>query len=507
MRAANLYLLTRNRDKNFYTQYENILSGRTELLKVKEHEFENLIHLVEQLCRRGITVEALDGFYYSYTIRQIGKEFDLLKIYDNHTVLNIELKSQIVPEEKIEKQLLKNRYYLGSIAPTIYLFTFVDETGLLYTLKGEKLRVCELDELVQIMREFTIFETGDIDELFRAKDYLISPLNMPEKFVENRYFLTQQQEMIKKEIMSEILQEKKCFFRGITGMSGTGKTLLLYDLAKACAVYGRCCIIHNGVLCDGHALLNVLLDNIDIMDGHSVLTAEAETLKYDFVFVDEAQRMSGQMLAYIVEAAERSKIPCVFSYDYFQTLSKTEQRRNIPGKLMQLEGFQEYRLSGRIRSNEEMSSFIRVLLDLNDTAGKIYSYDAVEVAFASDLAEAEMILGYYANVKDYTFIEYGRTAEQSEFLDICGGFRTEDVIGQEFEQVVITLDDSFYYNEEGKLQGKNHPNPDYIYDRLFFQAVSRTREKLCIVVIGNVELFERIVSIKYRFGNKSNMIL
>lgn len=515
MKAANLYLLTRNRDKNFYTQYENILSGRTEILKVKEHEFENLIHLVERLCEKGVTVDELEGFYYAYTIRQIGKEFDLLKIYDNCVVLNIEMKSQSVPEEKIEKQLLKNRYYLSSIAPTLHLFTFVDETGLLYTLEGEKLRLCELDELVRVVQDFDIFETGDIDGLFRAKDYLISPLNMPEKFVENRYFLTQQQEMIKKEIMSEIVQEKKSFYRGITGTSGTGKTLLLYDLAKSCTAYGRCCIIHNGMLSDGHALLNVLLDNIDIIDGHSILNTGAEMLKlptsknrtqrivdleaYDFVFVDEAQRMSAEMLADIVESTGQFGIPCVFSYDYFQTLSKTEQRRNIPGKLMQLEGFQEYKLSGRIRSNEEMSSFIRTLLDLSDTAGKTYGYDAVDVAFAADMEEAANILRYYANVKNYTFIEYGRIAEQSEFLDICGGgFRTEDVIGQEFEQVVITLDDSFYYNEEGKLQGKNHPNPDYIYDRLFFQAVSRTREKLCIVVIGNVELFECIVSIKYR---------
>lgn len=497
MKAANLYLLTRNRDKDFYTQYENVLSDRTEALKVKEHEFGNLIHLVEILCEKGVTIRELEGFYYAYTIRQIGKEFDLLKIHKNNAVLNIELKSQNVPMEKIEKQLLKNKYYLGSIAPGLRLFTFVDETGLLYTLEGEKLRLCEFDDLIRVMRNFNIFETGDIDELFRAKDYLISPLNMPEKFVGNRYFLTQQQETIKKEIMAEFSGERKILYWGITGTSGTGKTLLLYDLAKASSVYGRCCIVHSGMLCEGHALLNVLLDNIDIIDGQSVLAADLEA--YDFLFVDEAQRMPAEVLANIVEITKRFGIFCVFSYDYFQTLSKTEQRRNIPGKLKQLDGFREYKLSGRIRSNEEMSSFIRILLDLNDTAGKTYRYDAVDVAFAADMTEAKNILGYYSNVKNYTFIEYGKTAEQSEFLDICSrGFRTEDVIGQEFEQIVITLDDSFYYNEEGKLQGKNHPNPDYIYDRLFFQAVSRTREKLCIVVIGNTELFKSIVSIKYR---------
>ena len=117
MKAVNLYLLTRNRNRDFYTQYENILSARNEVLKVKEHEFENLIHLVELLCQNGVSIRELEGFYYSYTIRQIGKEFDLLKIRKNEAVLNIELKSQDVPLEKIEKQLLKNQHYFGYIAP------------------------------------------------------------------------------------------------------------------------------------------------------------------------------------------------------------------------------------------------------------------------------------------------------------------------------------------------------------------------------------------------------
>lgn len=497
MKAANLYLLTRNKNKDFYTQYENVLSGRSEVLKIKEHEFDNLIHLVDRLWEKGVTVSELEGFYYGYTIRQIGKEFDLLKLTDNQAVLNIELKSQHVSEEKIRKQLLKNKYYLSCIAPTLYLFTFVDETGLLYTLEEEELRLCDFDELIRILRDFKVFEKGEIDSLFSAKDYLISPLNMPEKFVKNRYFLTQQQETIKNEILSEIISGEKVIYWGITGTAGTGKTLLLYDMAKSCAVCGRCCIVHSGLLSDGHALLNVLLDNIDIVAECEILHEDLKN--YSFLFVDEAQRMSAEKLADIVAITERHRIPCVFSYDYFQTLSKTEQRRNIPGKLKQLTGFQERKLSGRIRSNEEMSSFIRALLDLSDVGGKFYRYDSVDVAFAADIEEAKHIVQYFANEKQYTFIEYGKSGEQSELLDICkNGFCTEDVIGQEFERVVITLDDKFRYNKEGKLQGKNHPNPDYIYDRLFFQAVSRTREKLCIVVIGNQELFESIVGIKYR---------
>lgn len=525
MRSVNLYLLTRNKDKHFYTEYENVLSARSEPLKVKEHEFDNLIRLVEMLCEHGAGVRELEGFYYSYTIRQIGKEFDLLKIHCNHTVLNIELKSQAVTEEKIEKQLLKNKYYLSSIARELYLFTFVDETGELYRLEGEALRLCTIEELLRVMRNFSAFETGDIDTFFSAKDYLISPLNMPKKFVENRYFLTQQQEMIKHEILCEIAgegrflswenagtsgegrflnwentgteEERKGLYWGITGMAGTGKTLLLYDLAKACSAYGTCCIVHCGMLSEGHMMLNGMLEEISIIDAMALSSVEWST--YRFLFVDEAQRMTTEILKEIVEVTQNYDIPAVFSYDYFQTLSKTEQRRNIPGKLKELNCFQERKLSGRIRSNEEMSSFIRILLDLNDVSGKRYRYDAVDVVFAADRKEAENIILYYCNEKEYTYIEYETSKERTLLSNVCRrGYCTENAIGQEFEQVIITLDDKFYYNEEGRLQGKNHPNPDYIYDRLFFQGVSRTREKLCIVVIGNETLFENIVSIKYK---------
>ena len=54
----------------------------------------------------------LDNFIYGFSIPQISKEFDLLKIYENGPVINIELKSRMIDEKKIEYQLKKNQYYL-----------------------------------------------------------------------------------------------------------------------------------------------------------------------------------------------------------------------------------------------------------------------------------------------------------------------------------------------------------------------------------------------------------
>lgn len=281
MRPVNLYLLTRNQNKNTYTPFENILSARHERVPVKEHEFQSLRHLVDILWQQGVAIPEMDGFFYSYTIRQIGKEFDLLKVCVNRKVLNIELKSLAVSEEKIERQLQKNRYYLGTLAPQLELYTYVEETGKLYTLKEEALCETSFTELTAVIKNFQIYEDGNLDQLLQAKNYLISPLNMPEEFLENRYFLTQQQEMIKKTICEEMgrnpLQNpqkadaNKAQFWGITGIAGTGKTLLIYDLAKEMAQTGRVCLIHCGMLSEGHKLLDSMMQNVDIISVSDLL--------------------------------------------------------------------------------------------------------------------------------------------------------------------------------------------------------------------------------------------
>lgn len=62
----------------------------------------------------GCGISHLDGFYVSYSIAQIGKEFDLLRFGKDY-ILNIELKSELKiaqKEKKILKQMHENNYYL-----------------------------------------------------------------------------------------------------------------------------------------------------------------------------------------------------------------------------------------------------------------------------------------------------------------------------------------------------------------------------------------------------------
>ena len=497
MKAANLYILTRNQQKKLLTPYENVLSGREEVHKIKEHEFHSLTTFVDVLFENHITIADLDGFYFSYSIKYVGKEFDLLKVCKNEKVLNIELKSEAISLEKIEKQLQQNQYYLGLISSKIYSFTFVEETKKFYRLDETGFHTCKVEDLIQILKEFRIYETGEIEELFCAKDFLISPLNTPEKFIEHRYFLTQQQVEIKKNVLEQVENNIRPRMWGITGGAGTGKTLLLYDIAKECSRYGKCCVIHSGMLLEGHQILNNMMENVDIM---SVKAIDYELLKqYQFIFVDEAQRLTPKGFHTILNLSENNKTSCIFFYDYFQVFTKAERKRNIPEKLKRIPGFQERRLSGKIRSNKEIVSFIETLLDLTRMT-RSYKYNNIDLFYTETAAEAKNIIQYYREEKNYVYIEYANLKYYPNATDrFYGDLNAHHVIGQEFDNVVITLDKNFRYGANGKLQGRVHPNPNYLFNKLFYQAISRAREKLCIIVIGNAELFEKINSVKFQY--------
>ena len=141
-----------------------------------------------------------------------------------------------------------------------------------------------------------------------------------------------------------------------------------------------------------------------------------------------------------------------------------------------------------------MNSFIQTLLDLRERdQNRIYSYENVDVLFAKDEQEAAEIINFYKKEKGYTFIEYDDPIE-----GCAGDINVLEAAGMEFESVIITLTDHFRYSPEGILMGNAHPNPDYSYYRLLFQSVSRTREKLCIVVIGDEVLFGKVLGIQGR---------
>lgn len=533
MKAVNLYLLTRQVAPELLSEYEYALSGREKSIKCRTEEIEMINGIVDQFFLCGAAPHAYDGWFYSFTIPQIGKEFDLLRISED-AIINIELKSQPVELRRVEKQLYQNRYYLGHLNKKIYSFTLIRGYESMRVLTYDNgLRYSSFDEIISKV-ENDFCESG-IEQLFDPCFYLVSPINTPDRFLEKEYFLNNQQTSIRKNIM-DAGSEKRLF--GIKGSAGTGKTLLLYDIAFAYGEICPTCIVHSGMLSEGHQYLKERSDRVDLFPAKAVNRQMLK--KYDVICVDETQRLYASVLEDILAASEEESKRCVFAYDFSQALSKSEIRRNNPERLNAIEGFEEFRLKDKVRTNNEINSFIRNMLRLYDKPKRKMCYEDVDVLCANDAREAELILRmfisrgyqlitlfpthekedgsagapegepaarYYAdlaNARDVSSLEeqYSsrnmpdlRERDQSlpNFADAASA---RDVIGQEYDKVIVVMDSNFYYNEFGELAGRSQPDPDYIFTRLFYQNITRARSRLCLVVLDNPEVFETLIKIK-----------
>lgn len=87
------------------------------------YRHQEILDIKSLLTNLKIGSEDMNGFIYGYVVPQLNKEFDLLKITLNSCV-NIEIKSQSVSLERIEKQLLQNQHFIKMLnKQSMFLFT------------------------------------------------------------------------------------------------------------------------------------------------------------------------------------------------------------------------------------------------------------------------------------------------------------------------------------------------------------------------------------------------
>lgn len=485
----NIYLAN---DDALPKEYINFI-GEDYGLEVKKYELNVLKNLIKYIQENNkISLNEYNYFYLGYKIPQIGKEFDLLR-FDDENILNIEYKREVADIQILKEQLIKNKYYLQFLMKSMILIGYIQKNNELYILReNNELEELSINEFIEILNSNEKCKELDLNNIFKASNYLISPFNKTEQFIKDQYFLTKHQEEIMQEIMKYINKGRKLFL--IQGDAGTGKTLLTYHLAKELkrkdnnVALIHCAQINNGQ----YKLINDYKWNIYPIKNYSSLFEK----RFDVLIIDEVQRIKIEQFRLIKKYIDDNNTILILSGDRKQIL------RNGEGGIIEIlenEYLNKFSMTKKIRTNKELADFISVMLDLSKLNNKKLSKKNINITYFNSYEEANK---YILTKKNFSFINYTSTLypEKGQV-----GFERMDynrntvgnphrVIGQEFENVGVLIDKHFYY-DNNKLKAHTMYNNVYSPKDMLYQAITRVIQTLEIIVVENIEVFKILVNI------------
>lgn len=504
MRSISIYTITRNQNISSLSKLERQLSDREYFLKIREWELESMRALVRQLELYMQKVYSL-RFFYSYQIPRLGKEFDLLQIKDDQ-IINIELKSGIVSDEAIRKQLIQNRYYLSVLGRAIQSYTYISSQNRLVRLTNHDHIVdTDWNDLCRALQRESKDYQGNIDDLFQAELYLISPITEPARFLKKEYFLTSQQRDIQRQILKKLRTSRSGYFC-FTGLPGTGKTLLLYDIAMKLSRRQQVCIIHCGNAGKEWKILHERLQRIVFLSDNQ-LNGNIQLEHYSAVLVDEAHLLPTEKLQILLKQSE-SHFPVIFSSDSEDAICPDELGVNIIKLIETLPEIQMFHLTNRIRTNAELSSFIQNMMHLTDRKTS-KPYPHVSVVFANNKDEADTLLEDYIN-QGYQYRPpiYSMISKTSE-TEITTGTKTiesgistnkttdeiEITAVRDMKRLVIILDGRYYYDENRYLRSKSSNKENWSHVRGLFHQLNQAKEEIAIIVRENTYVYEALLTL------------
>lgn len=480
--------------REFCITYSNSFSSKENNAKqpVKRSEFNELAKITQQLLEIrsfGMSSMKQQGFFLNcVTYSGVREEFDVLR-FGKSSILNLELKSK-KPKKDIEYQLRSHQHLLSILGQPIHLFAYIAEEDKLFRLdKKDQLVESSMEELCDSID--SNFQSRNLLDDIDFSSMLISPYSEPQKFSRHKYFLTSEQI----DICNNIIASPKKL-KSISGGPGTGKTLLLFDIAKKMKHKGkRILIIFVAKLSHKEQSdFSEFLD-VDIISIHDFTKPLAD--KYDVILIDEAQRLWENNYEDLISLQNKCLI---FSVDHNQTLHPAERNLNIEEKLIENADVENFWLNTKFRNNPSMSSFIQKFLNLK--APKVqpeYYPDVSAVFFNSELDATNYIKEKVSSEEKFVPIEPTQyitktTSNLKRKHHFGSSIATHSTIGREYDNILIPIDNYYFYDSDAKLDS-SYTNYPYLEHSLLFEALTRVRKKLIIVVIQNIPVYQTVLEI------------
>jgi hypothetical protein len=195
--------------------------------------------------------------------------------------------------------------------------------------------------------------------------------------------------------------------------------------------------------------------------------------------------------------SNKEKTNYLFSYDKTQTLSHKDGKHGV-SIAAELYGNikNHFELSENIRTNEEIASFIKRFINKkNNVSQRRYKNITMQ-----NFENMNCVGDYVRNLEDdgwiyisYTNKRFGKAMYETYNINSKSLQNAHDVIGQEFDKVVVIVGEKFLYKETDELT--HHMNGPYMPHKMLFQAMTRVRKELKIIIVNNPEILERCIEI------------
>ena len=264
----------------------------------------------------------------------------------------------------------------------------------------------------------------------------------------------------------------------ITGMRRSGKSILLNEFidyvlkndSKANVIFINLQELEFEELLEYHNLHKYVLDKYK--DGlHNVL------------IIDEAHHLTRKQLQQILQYEKIYEPKIIISYDPQHYFNGSEIIDEVE-KHVKLTRFE---LKVIIRYNKEIHTFINCLFDM--------SYESMYTNFK------HISVQYFSNRKDaHEYLSSLR--EQSwKVINVVNDLKREkltisnDIIGQEYDNVAALIDDHFYYKPNLRLACYGIDTTYEQPTKILFQSLTRTRRKLVLVIVDNEPVLKNVLSV------------
>ncbi|MDI1600790.1 ATP-binding protein, partial [Staphylococcus aureus] len=254
---------------------------------------------------------------------------------------------------------------------------------------------------------------------------------------------------------------------------------------------------------EGHELM--INKNWNIKSAHKNWVYDEENYEgKNYIFIDESHRFYPKQFEYVIETALKKDIKIITTIDPLQYLRDNENDFENLQRLKSHSNIYYKKIDNKIRSNPEISSFVKSIINLRNIPE--YKFKNISIEY---LSKEDDWKSYLLNLRDrgWTYLPYTKSRDNISYHKYCSAnthLNTHRIIGQEFNKVIVILDEGFKY-----VDGYLGYYGDYYYNprQMLFQNLTRAREKIKIIIINNTDLYKKINQVLTKSSNKNELSL